>query len=134
MKWMLIALKKGLEPDFRINKKARVAAWLAASSNLKLEKFGPTTGHKVGAITTRHLDSAVDYGGQLIEFKDQLEIKGGLKAGKRTMCCDGGDSGSLLLEKGAFKAVGLLFAGTEDGTSFATPINAVMNAFSVKIV
>jgi hypothetical protein len=127
-------LENGLEPDFNINQKARVSGLLAPSGNLKVEKFGRTTGHTEGSITTRNLDLEVDYDGQLIEFQDQFEIKGRIKGGKRTMFCNGGDSGSLILEKGSFKAVGLLFAGTKDGTTFATPINAVLNAFSVKIV
>lgn len=100
----------------------------------KVEKYGRTTGHTTGIITTRNLDLQVDFEGKLIDFEDQFEIKGGIKNGKRIKFCLGGDSGSLILEKGTGKAVGLLFAGAEDGRTFATPISDVLDAFSVKIL
>ena len=50
------------------------------------------------------------------------------------MFCDGGDSGSLIFDSNSLHAVGLLFAGTDDGTTFATPINEILSTFSVKIL
>ena len=50
------------------------------------------------------------------------------------MFCDAGDSGALILEQHTLNAVGLLFAGTDDGTTFATPIKEVLTELSVKIL
>lgn len=103
-------------------------------NKMKVEKYGRTTGYTTGSISTRNLDLEVDFDGQLVDFEDQFEVKGSLKNGKRTKFCDGGDSGSLILERGTHNAVGLLFAGSEDGTTFATPIAEVLDAFSVKML
>jgi hypothetical protein len=127
-------INKGLNLDFRINGKKSVKGTIEHANKMKVEKFGRTTGHTIGSITTRNLDLQVDYDGKLFDFQDQFEIKGVMSKGKRTMFCDGGDSGSLILQRGSFKAVGLLFSGNDDGTTFATPIEAVLQAFSVNIL
>lgn len=102
----------------------------APGNGMKVEKYGRTTGHTKGRITTRNLDIQVDFDGKTVEFIDQFEVKGN----RGTMFCDAGDSGALIYEKDTMKAVGLLFAGTDDGTTFATPINEVLDTFSVKIL
>ncbi|HEY2350841.1 MAG TPA: hypothetical protein VGH64_17595 [Puia sp.] len=127
-------ISKGINPDFRIDGKKSVNGLIDHANHMKVEKFGRTTGHTVGSVTTRNLDLQVDYDGELLDFQDQFEIKGVMSKGKRTMFCDGGDSGSLILQKGSFKAVGLLFSGNDDGTTFATPIRTVLDAFSVNIL
>jgi hypothetical protein len=104
------------------------------TTRLKVEKYGRTSGYTTGTITTRNLDLEIDFDGRLIAFEDQFEIKGSIKNGKRTKFCEAGDSGSLILESGTGNAVGLLFAGSRDGTSFATPISEILTAFSVKIL
>lgn len=125
----------GMNINYALNNgKKRITAIKDPAIKLKVEKFGRTTGHTTGSITTRNLDLQVDYEGQLIDFEDQIEIKGDVKSGQRTLFCAGGDSGSLIIEKGTTNAVALLFAGAEDGTTFATPINDVLTEFSVKIL
>ena len=123
-------IENDLNPEYSIYKKGRVAGMVLPDNKMKVEKWGRTTGHTTGAITTRNLDIQVDFGKETIEFHDQFEIKGG----RGTMFCDGGDSGSLILEKGTFNAVGLLFAGNDDGTTYASPINEVLTSFSVNIL
>ena len=122
-------VEEGLNPDFRIFQKDSVRGTVEPANKMKVEKWGRTTGHTTGSITTRNLDIQVDFDGEIIEFQDQFEIKAA-----RGMFCDGGDSGSLILERGTFNAVGLLFAGNDEGTTFASPINEVLTAFSVRIV
>ncbi len=117
-----------------IGKYKNITGVTAPTYKQKVEKYGRTTGHTTGTITTRNLDLQVDFEGKLIDFENQFEIKGGAKNGKRIKFCLGGDSGSLILEKGTGKAVGLLFAGAEDGTTFASPISDILEAFSVKIL
>lgn len=119
-----------LGPIFLLNNKNKISGTALPRNKMKVEKFGRTTGHTKGKITTRNLDMKIDFDGTEIEFEDQFEIKG--NGGK--MFCDGGDSGSLVFESETLHAVGLLFAGTEDGTTFATPIKNVLYEFSVKIL
>jgi len=103
-------------------------------SHLRVEKFGRTTGHTTGVITTCHLDLQVSVNGKPVEFENQFEIKGTVVKRKRIPFCFSGDSGALIMEQGTGNAVGLLFAGADDGTTFATPIQEVLDAFSLKIL
>lgn len=120
---------KGISIDPLIAGKIKIRGLTTPENKMKVEKFGRTTGHTTGAITTRNLDLKVDFDGMELEFHNQFEIKG-----RRKMFCDGGDSGSLILQRETNKAVGLLFAGTEDGTTFASPVKEVLASFSVKIM
>lgn len=119
-----------IDPVYKVNQTKKIKSTAQPMNGMKVEKFGRTTGHTKGKITTRNLDLKVDFDGKDIEFRDQFEIKGNNGA----MFCDGGDSGSLIFENETLKAVGLLFAGTDDGTTFATPIKEVLKQFSVKIL
>ncbi|THU36105.1 hypothetical protein FAM09_22235 [Niastella caeni] len=119
-----------IDPVFLINRKNKISGTTNPQNKMRVEKFGRTTGHTKGKISTRNLDLKVDFDGKEIDFQDQFEVTGN----KGKMFCDGGDSGSLIFESGTLKAVGLLFAGSDDGTTFATPINEVLTEFSVKIL
>lgn len=123
-------ITQDVEPIFPINKMKKISGTVNPKNKMKVEKFGRTTGHTKGKITTRNLDINVEFDGVEIEFEDQFEIKGN----NGRMFCDGGDSGSLIFESNSLKAVGLLFAGTDDGTTFASPIKDILNEFSVKIL
>ncbi len=101
---------------------------------MKVEKFGRTTAHTVGEITTTHLDVNVEFEGIQLEFHDQFEIKGAFVKGSRVKFCNDGDSGSLILQRHTHRAIGLLFAGTKNGTTYASPINEILDAFSVNIL
>ena len=118
-----------LNPDYRISQRKRVNETVIPTNKMKVEKWGRTTGHTTGFISSRNVDFQIDFDGNLLEFHDQFEIQS-----RSEMFCDDGDSGSLILERGGFNAVGLLFAGTEGGTAYASPINDILSAFSVKIL
>lgn len=49
------------------------------------------------------------------------------------MFCDGGDSGSLVVDRDNY-AVGLLFAGDDDGITFVNPIAEVLAALKAQLV
>lgn len=119
-----------LDSIFLINKKFKISGATDPRNKMRVEKFGRTTGHTIGKVTTRNLDLKVDFDGREIDFQDQFEITGN----KGSLFCDGGDSGSLIFESGSLQAVGLLFAGTDEGTTFATPIKEILAGFSVKIL
>jgi hypothetical protein len=125
----IAAVLPDMKYDLSFGKK-KISGTADPVNGMKVEKLGRSTGHTKGRITTRNLDIQVDFDGKAVDFIDQFEIKGN----RGTMFCDAGDSGALVYEKDTMKAVGLLFAGTDDGTSFATPINEVLDTFSVRIL
>ena len=105
---------------------------MAPSVNLKVKKYGRTTGLTVGLITAINATVNVGYDSGTARFVNQIIIEpGGFSAG--------GDSGSLVVAdgKGRTKAnnrkpVGLLFAGSTTMT-VANPIDAVLDRFGVTI-
>ena len=105
---------------------------LAPRVNLKVKKYGRTTGLTVGIITAINATVNVGYDSGTARFVNQIIIgPGGFSAG--------GDSGSLIVAdgKGKTKAdnrkpVGLLFAGSSTIT-VANPIDAVLDRFGVTI-
>jgi hypothetical protein len=68
-----------------------------------------------------------------LRFDDQMEIEG-FGAGPFSQ---GGDSGSLIFSSDTRQAVGLLFAGGEEGgadVTYANPIGAVLDALDARLV
>jgi len=126
----IAVVQSDIPMDYLLAQNRKITGTKPPANNLKVEKFGRTTGHTKGKITVSNLDLQVDFDGQLVDFEDQFQVKG--NNGK--MFCDGGDSGSLIMEQDSGIALGLLFAGTGDGTTYATPIDSVLTAFSVKIL
>lgn len=104
-----------------------------ASMDLEVHKFGRTTDYTKGRVTDLSADIWVDYGdlGTSLPawFEDQITIQS-----DDGNFSDGGDSGSLILTKAANNPVGLLFAGSSTGLTFANPIEWVLNHFNVEII
>jgi hypothetical protein len=100
--------------------------------NLKVRKYGRTTGLTSGLITAINATVSVGYDSGTARFVNQIIIEpGGFSAG--------GDSGSLVVAVGKGrtktderKPVGLLFAGSTTIT-VANPIDAVLDRFGVTI-
>ncbi len=80
----------------------------AAELDMPVHKFGRTTSYTVGQVTSIATDVTVEYEVGVVLFEDQIIIVG--RNGKAFGA--GGDSGSLILERGTNLAVGLLFAGS----------------------
>lgn len=95
----------------------------------EVQKFGRTTGYTNGQVVARGVDIQVNYGGNKIEFEDQVEI-----AASKKRFSNGGDSGSLIVDKQTKEAIGLLFAGSSGGSTFANPIIPVLNRLNVNVV
>jgi hypothetical protein len=125
----LAIIQEGLNPLYPIYNRRAVTGTVDPRNKMRVEKWGRTTGHTVGSVTTSNLDIIVDFDGHELEFLDQFEIKA-----RGRMFCDGGDSGSLILERDTSNAVGLLFAGNDEGTTYATPINEVLTTLNVEIL
>ena len=93
---------------------------------MKVVKVGRTTGRTTGEIQDVHFRFTLDYEGDIGEvgFVDQVLC---------TRYTDGGDSGSLVIDKATGRAVGLHFAGANGGSVF-NPIDEVLKALGVKLV
>jgi hypothetical protein len=101
----------------------------------KVFKVGRTTGQTEGRITAFDLDNVVvEYDMGFLRFDNQIEIEG---AGNKAFS-DSGDSGSLIVDD-SLRAVGLLFAGGDEGGSngkgltYANPIDKVLDALKVNL-
>jgi hypothetical protein len=94
--------------------KRAITGHTAPALGMAVEKFGRTTGHTTGTITSIKFGLNVpfeDRTGKAIElnFVDQITIG----TSDNTAFADLGDSGSVVLEKSTAKAVGLVTAGSE---------------------
>jgi len=105
---------------------------ISPTVNMKVKKYGRTTGQTSGQIWAINFTVDVGYSKGIARFVNQIIIVPGSFSA-------GGDSGSLIVAegKGRTKAidgrpVGLLFAGSSSLT-VANPIDAVLDAFNVTI-
>lgn len=101
------------------------------STGDRVMKIGRTTGETHGTIFAIGVDNlAVDFNGVSRSFDQQIEIA----AADADPFCDGGDSGSLILDED-FRAVGLLFgkSNAEDRLCYANPISEVLDRLLVDI-
>jgi hypothetical protein len=99
-------------------------------------KIGRTTGKTIGRVTAFELDDlVVEFGIGLIRFNNQVEIE---SSGAHPFSQDC-DSGALIVDTDR-RAVGLLFAGSDQGGSngkgltFANPVRSVLDALQVELV
>ncbi len=93
-----------------------------AELGLAVRKSGRTTGLTTGTVQVIDATVRVGYGAAgTALFEDQI-VTGNMSAP--------GDSGSLLVEQDGQRAVGLLFAGSDQSTIF-NPISAVESALSI---
>ncbi len=107
----------------------RIKGIAAPKIGMEVVKYGRTTGLTHGKIVSRSGNVRIDFKGRLINFKNQFEVRG---TGK-VVFSQFGDSGSVIIESKTKRAVGLLFAGTDQGVTFANPIANVLRAFDVDI-
>jgi len=99
-----------------------------AAIDMGVHKFGRTTSYTVGRVTSTDTDVTVGYDIGNLSFTGQIIIVG---TGGKTFS-NAGDSGSLILQRGTNKAVGLLFAGSASHT-IANHIGDVLKALNVTL-
>jgi hypothetical protein len=114
-----------------------LAGWADADVDLDVEKVGRTTGLTRGRVSAIELDGlTVLYPTGVITFDGQIEVVGD---GSGPFSA-GGDSGSLVYDPVTREAIGLLFAGSEQGgpdgrgLTYCNPIGAVLDALDVEFV
>lgn len=99
-----------------------------AARDMVVHKFGRTTSYTVGRVTSVETDVTVAYDTGHFLFEDQIIIVG--LNGKPFSA--GGDSGSLIMERGTNHSVGLLFAGSPTHT-IANHLGDVLDALDVTL-
>lgn len=100
-----------------------VSGTLPAELGMNVRKSGRTTGLTNGRIVVLNVTVDVDYREASARFEDQIVT---------SPMSQPGDSGSLLVAGEALKAVGLLFAGSDQATIF-NPIEHVQSALGVTL-
>ncbi|MCI0519807.1 MAG: S1 family peptidase [Chloroflexi bacterium] len=101
-----------------------VSGTAPAALGMPVRKSGRTTAFTTGEITVVDATVNVSYGvGKIATFENQL-VAGPMS--------QGGDSGSLVVDGGSQRAVGLLFAGSDQSTIF-NPIQAVLDCLNISI-
>lgn len=99
-----------------------------AAIDMAVHKFGRTTSYTVGHVKSIDTDVTVGYETGNFTFQGQIIITGTSKHSFSAA----GDSGSLILQRGTNKAVGLLFAGSSSHT-IANHIGDVLKALKVTL-
>lgn len=101
---------------------------------LDVVKRGRTTGLTRGTVTAIEVDNVVvRFSTGTLRFDNQIEIAGA----DATVFSKGGDSGSLITEASQGDAVGLLFAGSDQGgpngtgVTYANPLSTVFQRLAV---
>lgn len=104
----------------------------APAQTMAVQKHGRTSGLTEGTIKSTGLDVEVeDSAGRLYTFVNVFRVEG---AAKHDVVALGGDSGSLVVEKGTGRVVGLLYAADPGGSYFlAHPIEEVFAALEVEL-
>lgn len=99
--------------------------WAEAELRAEVVKSGRTTGLTQGTVDVVEATVEVLYGLDRVRFVGQCVVaKPGFSAG--------GDSGAVVLLRESKRAVGLLFAGSEEATIF-TPMDVVLRALEVEL-
>ena len=99
---------------------------VAPSVGLAVKKVGRTSSLTTGTITAINATVNVGYSAGTATFINQIVTSSGM--------IKSGDSGSLLVTNDANNnPVGLMFAGTNNGTAIANPIGPVLSKFGVSI-
>lgn len=105
---------------------------VVASPLMEVQKYGRTTGHRVGSVdaTNATVDVCYETRGPF-RCKSEARFTGQIIITPGSFSA-GGDSGSGIVTTNGNHPVGLLFAGGSDFT-IANPIDAVLSAFGVTI-
>jgi hypothetical protein len=99
---------------------------VAAALNQAVQKYGRTSGLTTGSVVGLNATVNVGYSHGTARFVGQIVIRG------KRQFSRAGDSGSLIVD-GSLHPVGLLFAGSSSGYTFANQIGDVLTALGVSV-
>ena len=130
------ALLPGVAHSAEICSIGAVNGTQAAEEEMEVAKHGRTTGYTEGIVDDISYDAVVgmDHNNPAIfaEFQSQIRIR---KADAFATFGLGGDSGSLVVTKTGKKAVGLYFAGPDDGSyGVANRIEDVLAELEIQLL
>lgn len=125
-----------VEPNFNICSIGRVNGTDRGVEDMRVRKHGRTSGLTEGLITAEAVDALVgmDHNDPSVValFKNQLHID---RTGSSLVFGLGGDSGSLVVAGNNQRAVGLYFAGPENGVyGLASHISDVLEQLSIDLI
>ncbi len=120
----------------RLCKIGKIKGVIAGSEGMKVCKHGRTTGYTEGDVTDELYDALVGMShedpNEAALFTNQLRLE---VAPRYRAIGLGGDSGSLVVSKKDKKAVGLYFAGPENGQyGIANPIEKVLELLEIELL
>ena len=99
-----------------------------AVEGMEVEKTGRATGYTVGAVFDVSATVPIEFELGRLMFEDQILIRSDAGA-----FSDGGDSGSLIVDRASGQATGLLIGGSPQ-FAIANHIGDVLHALNVKLV
>ncbi len=103
------------------------ATTILAALNMRVLKYGKTTGQTKGKVATLNVTIGINYWIGLVRFTGQVMIDG-------SGFVDVGDSGSLVVtDNSSNYPVGLVFARSGSSYTFINPINPILSRFNVEI-
>ena len=114
----------------------KIAGIKKAKDGMKVCKHGRTTGYTEGVVTDVSYDALIGMdhldANKVAFFEDQMRIE---KVAPYSSFAEGGDSGSLVINKPTKRAVGLYFAGPPSGAyGVANHIEDVLKELEVKLL
>jgi hypothetical protein len=125
-----------IDPDGRILEIGGLSGNSVAADyalGMAVQKSGRTTGLTTGVVGAIDVEVKVAYSNGTAHFVNQI-----LVSGDKGAFIKSGDSGSLMVTRptdGSMPdAVGLLFAGAQNGVAIANPIEAVLDGLGVRMV
>ncbi|HEY0667908.1 MAG TPA: hypothetical protein VGD22_07010 [Sphingobacteriaceae bacterium] len=123
-----------LDINWEIPKSGKLIKGTKPAQNLqKVYKIGAESDITFGKVTSLVTNVKVKIGGQKYDFGDQIRIQGFDSEFVRPRAFSKpGDSGSLIIDYETHAAIGLLFAGNDQGVTLANPIEPVLTKLGVR--
>ncbi len=130
----LITLDAGKLWDASVQGIGDINGSAAATVGLAVQKRGRTTEHTFGSVASTDFTVTIDYGDGLGSRTLRHQIRINTDTSRSARFSDHGDSGSTVLD-GSRNVVGLLFAGSNDGSmTFANPIASVLSELNIELL
>lgn len=127
----VVTLDAGQAWEARVQDVGWVTGTAVAAAGMAVQKRGRTTDHTFGSVHSVDATVTVDYGGTIGRRTLRSQVRISPDTARNARFSNRGDSGSVIMDNHG-NAVGLLFAGSTDGTAtFANPIAAALSELGI---
>ncbi|MFT3876835.1 MAG: hypothetical protein QM708_10505 [Propioniciclava sp.] len=127
----VVTLDAGQAWEARVQDVGWVTGTATATAGMAVQKRGRTTDHTFGTVHSVDATVTVNYGGTIGNRTLRNQVRISPDTARNARFSDRGDSGSVIMDSHG-NAVGLLFAGANDGTAtFANPIAAALSELDI---